>query len=189
MTIAENFIAQPIELNRIEGKREGNTMAEEGEEVLEEIRGEPTEDGLIVEYQVLNEAIWRRGRDTLLMISIFIPTALGLVLFAVQHRSELGRNIFINLPNAGFVPLASLILILISYFWCWTSTMLDNIFFDRIHEIEDLLHIEGHHYVLERIKCNTWFKFRRKMWHFILPLFIIAYLVAAIWLFRETVIG
>jgi hypothetical protein len=122
-------------------------------------------------------------------LSIFIPTALGLVLFAVQHRSELGRNIFINLPNAGFVPLASLILILISYFWCWTSTMLDNIFFDRIHEIEDLLHIEGHHYVLERIKCNTWFKFRRKMWHFILPLFIIAYLVAAIWLFRETVIG
>jgi hypothetical protein len=122
-------------------------------------------------------------------LSIFIPTALGLVLFSVQHRSELGRNIFINLPNAGFVPLASLILILISYFWCWTSTMLDNIFFDRIHEIEDLLHIEGHHYVLERIKCNTWFKFRRKMWHFILPLFIIAYLVAAIWLFRETVIG
>ena len=150
---------------------------------------EPDTKSLIAEYQVLNEAIWRRGRDNLLVISIVIPATLGLVVFAIQFRGELGENIFFtDLPNAGFVPLASLILILISNFWCLTSTTLDNICFERLREIEDILHIEGHKYILEQIECNTWFKIRRNIWHFILPLFIIAYAFTAFWLFRETVI-
>lgn len=166
----------------VKEKKEANTTAKKEDEE------KPDTKSLIAEYQVLNEAIWRRGRANWLMIYLVIPATLGIVIFAIQFRSNLGVNILTGLPNAGFVPLVSLILILISYFECWTSTILEKICFARLSEIEDILHIKGHQYILEQIKRKTWFKVRRKEWHIIFPFFIVAYVITAIWLFRETII-
>ena len=143
---------------------------------------------LIAEYNVLNEAIWRRDQVSLLVNSIMISATLGIITFAIRFRSELGRSILTGLPNAGFIPLLCLILIVIPYLLWWTSTKLDTLCFDRIHEIEDILQIKGHHSILEHIKCNTWYKFRRHMWHVVFLLFIVVYLFTSYWLFRETVI-
>ena len=167
----------------VKEKKEANTTAKKEDEE------KPDTKSLIAEYQVLNEAIWRRDQVSLLVNSIMIPATLGIVTFAIRFRSELGRNILFDLPNAGFVPLVSLILILIPYLLWWTSAKLDNICFDRIHEIEGILCIKGHQSVLERIKCNTWYKFRCHMWHFIFLLFLGAYVFTAYWLFRETIIA
>jgi len=168
----------------------GGSLAVERKEEMKtkEEAKKPDNDSLIAEYQVLNKAVQRRGSDTLLVDSIMIPSSLALVTFAIQFRNELGRNNLTGLPNALFIPLLSLILILIPYLlWC-TSTKLDNICFDRMCEIEKDLHIKGHQYIRERTKCRIWFKIRRNMWHVFFLLFIGAYLFTAYWLFTETII-
>lgn len=162
---------------------------EESEEV-DTVRNQENPDppSLIAEYRILNEAIWRRDQVSLLVSSIMISVTLGIVTFAIRFRGELGRSILFDLPNAGFIPLVSVMLILIPYLLWWTSTKLDGICFNRIHEIEDMLHIRGHTHILEQIRCNTWYKFRRHMWHFIFLLFIGIYLFMAYWLFTKTII-
>jgi len=174
----------------VRGRRLTTKEEEQKEELKDKEKDErkPDTQSMIAEYRVLNEAIWRRGRDNILMIALIIPATLGLVTFAIQSRGTLGLNDFTGLSTAGFVPLVSLALIIFSYIWVITSTKLDNICFERIHKIEDILGIEGHRFILERLKCKTWFKVRRNMWHLIFPLFIIAYLFTAYWLFTHTII-
>lgn len=158
-------------------------------EKKEDDEEKPETKSLIAEYGVLNEAIWRRGRDSLVVNSIMIPASLAIVTFGVEFRSQLERNILTDLPNAGFVPIVSLILVVIPYLLWYTSTILDNICLDRIHKIEDRLHIKGNKWILEQTKCNTWIKLRRHMWHVLFWSLIIGYLFAAYWLFRYTILA
>ena len=149
---------------------------------------EPDIKSLIAEYQVLNKVVNRRGSDTLLVDSIMIPSSLIVVLFAIEFKESLGISILFNVPNAGFVPLLSLMLIMIPYILWWTSTKLDKICFDRMCAIEKELHIKGHQYIRERTRCKIWLKVRRNMWHVFFLLFIGTYIFTAWWLFRETIV-
>lgn len=180
--IRDRFITKKTEQKETRKETPVTTSkTDKGEEQAETI-------SLIAEYRVLNEAIWRRDQVNLLVNSIMISATLAIVTFAVRFRNELGKNIFFDLPNAGFIPILSLILICIPYLLWWTSTRLDDICFDRIHKIEDILHIKGQQYIWNRVKCSTLYKFRRHMWHFVFFLFLGVYIFTAIWLFRETVI-
>jgi len=161
---------------------------EQKETKEERSKEEPKTSSQIAEYRVLNEAVWRRGRCSLIVNSIVVSTTLAIVTFAISNRNDLGRNFFLDLPNAGFVPLVSLILIVMAYLLWWTSKKLDNICYIRIHELEDELGIRGNQWVHEQIRDKTWFLFRGYIWHSVFLLFIGAYLFTAYWLFTHTVI-
>jgi uncharacterized membrane protein YqjE len=145
----------------------------------------PKTDSLIAEYEVMNEYVFRRENNTLLANSIMISATLLIVTFAVQNRDKLGMNILLNLPNAGFVPILGAVLILSLYFLWLTSSAIDGICFGRIHQIEDILHIEGTQFVYEKAKTRIWFRARRNFWHPIFLLFIGVYVFTAWWLFRQ----
>lgn len=184
----ENLIGMLYTLSPLSVKMYGEKKIEANIKAKKEDDEKTDTNSLIAEYRVLNEAVWRRGRDSLVVNSIMIPASLAIVTFAIRFRSDLGRNILFSLPNAGFVPLVSLILIFIPYFLWYITTKLDNICFNRIYEIEDILHIKGNKWVLEQINCKTWYKVRRHMWHVFYLLLIGTYLFTAYWLFRETIL-
>ena len=142
-------------------------------------------DSLIAEYKVLNEYVWRRENNFLLSNSIMISATLLAVTFAIENRDKLGMNVLFNIPNAGFVPIIGIVLISALYFLWLTSSALDGICLDRIHEVESILHIEGTHYVWEKAKSRVWFKPRRYLWHPIFLLFLGIYGYTAIWLFGQ----
>lgn len=179
------MVKEGRELPRLEDLRKTCGSYEMGEEDEKK----PETQSSIAEYRVLNEAIWRRGRDSLVVNSIMIPASLAIVTFAIRFRSELGTNILFNVPNAGFVPLIGLILIIIPYFLWLTSTKLDDICFDRIYKIEENLRIKGNRWVRKQVECNTWFKVRRRMWHAIFLVIMGAYIFTSFWLFRETIVS
>lgn len=117
----------------------------------------PSEASLIAEYRVFNRALESRGSDTLLVESIMIPLAIAILTFAVEFEEKLGEvRIFPCLQLAGFIPIMALSLILISYLMHLTTNKLDDIYFDRIHEIEGMLQIQGHNPIRNKIKRKTW---------------------------------
>ena len=146
-------------------------------------------EGLIAEYHVLNEAVWRRGQDNLIVNSIMIPASLAIVTFSIEFRSYLERSMFTGLPNAGFIPLLSLVLIAIPYVLWYTSTVIDKVCFCRIHQIEDALNIKGNKWVRKQLRCNLWIKLRSNLWHIIYWFLIATYLFIAFWLFAHTTIS
>lgn len=167
-------------------KKEESEINEEQKEKKKD-KGEPDTVCLIAEYTVLNDTVNRRYRDMLLVESIMIPSTLTIVVFAVLYRNDFGMN-FLSLPNSGFVPLIGAILLCFLGFLRWTTNKINDISFKRQNEIEQQLHIKGHHYIREQVKCKVWFKPRWRMWYLIFILLIGVYLVTMLWLFRETVI-
>ena len=174
-SIRDKFIAKKTEQN--ENKEEEKTETTN-----------LNAENLRVEYQVLNDTVNRRYSDVLIVESVIIPLSLAIVTFAIIYRTELKTSIFVGLPIAGFIPLLSFILILFLYFSWYTTKKINDISFERMCEIEKLLHLKGHQYVKEQIKGKTWFKVRWFMWHFIFLFLMAMYLFTAYWLFRETVI-
>lgn len=139
------------------------------------------------EYQNLNKKIENRESSALLLDSIMIPSSLLLVSFAISNRLSLGISLIYNLPVAGFVPLLTLSLIIIPYFFHYSSNKLDTVCSDRIHEIEDELEMEGGNlYVLKMVEDSYWYKTRKNMWHIVFWFLIVTYVFISIWLFRET---
>ena len=144
-------------------------------------------DVLIEEYRNLNKTIENRRSSALLLDSIMIPSSLLLVSFAISNRLNLGISLIYNLPVAGFVPLLTLSLIIVPYFFHYSSNKLDAVCFDRIQEIEDELEMEGGNlYVFKMIEDTCWYKCRKNMWHVVYWFLMVAYLFVSIWLFRET---
>jgi len=125
------------------------------------------------------------GRDNLIVNSIMIPASLAIVTFAVQFRSELGRSIIFDSSTAGFIPLLNLILVIIPYVLWRTSTILDDVCLNRIHEIEAILDIRGNRWIREHTRCNIWIKLRRNMWHIVYWFLIGTYVFTAYWLFSH----
>lgn len=148
---------------------------------------EPDERSLIAEYEALNDSVNRRSSEMLISDSFLFPISLAVVTFAIIHRKELGTNIFFGVSNAVFLPVLSSVLVFIFYYFWLTTTRINDMCFDRLHEIEKELCIEGHSYIRERIRCKSWWKVRRNMWHIVFWLFIGAFVVTAIWLFREPI--
>jgi len=146
----------------------------------------PTEASLIAEYKALNDAVNRRSSEMLISDSFLFPISLAVVTFAIIHREELGTNIFFDVSFAVFLPILSSVLVLIFYYFWLTTTRINDICFDRLHEIEKELCIGGHSHIRKRISGKTWWKVRRNMWHIVFWLFIGAYVVTAIWLLGET---
>jgi len=144
-------------------------------------------EALIEEYRALNKAVESRGSNALLLDSIMILSSLLLVSLAVVNRISLGISDIWGLPVAGFIPLLTLSLIIIPYFFHYTSKKLDDVCFDRIQAIEDELEMEGgHFYVIEIIKDTLWYKLRKNMWHIAFWFLIVVYIWISIWLFKET---
>ena len=170
-------------------KKEEESEINEEQKEKKKDKGEPDTACLIAEYQVLNDSVNRRYRDMLLVESIMIPSTFVVVTFAIKYRNELGLNIFISgLPNAGFIPLISLLLLIFLWILRVTTNKINAISFKRQRDIEKELRIKGHQYIREQIECKTWFKIRWLMWHLIFVLLGGAYGFTAWWLFRETVI-
>ena len=144
----------------------------------------PDKESLIAEYQVLNDTVNRRYRDSLLVESIMIPASLGIVTFAIVTRKDLGTSVFIDLPISIFIPLVSFILVFLLYLRRLTTIKITDISFERMREIETILHIKGHRYIRERTRCKTWFKVRWLIYHFIFLLIMGAYLLTAYWLYH-----
>lgn len=145
------------------------------------------EQVLTEEYKMLNKKIENRESSALLLDSIMIPSSLLLVSFAIEYRVSLGVSLIYNLPVAGFVPLLALSLVIVPYFFYYSSKKLDEICLYRVLEIEDELEMEGgNFYVSKMIEDSCWYKWRKNMWHTVFWFLIVAYIFISIWLFRET---
>jgi len=136
-------------------------------------------NSLIAEYQVLNEFLEKRRSNTLLVMSIMLPTSYLIAQFAISQKDR---------DFAGFISILALVWVSVSWLFYYTKSKLDEICWKRIHDIERILHIKGHRYIKEEIKCKTWYKVRCYMWHFLFLLLIVAYFFTTYWLFRETTI-
>ena len=142
-------------------------------------------DALIEEYHVLDKSIEARGSNALLLDSIMIPSSLLLLWYAVANRVNLGLSNFCDLPLEGFMPLLTLSLIIVPWFFHFTSKKLDDVCFDRIEEIESALKIKGHTDVYEKIKDTCWYGLRRNMWNILFSFLGVAYIYISIWLFTR----
>lgn len=172
---------------------EPNKMSKESAEIalvenrIREEKMSARREILIEEYRNLNKTIENRGSSALLLDSIMIPSSLLLVSFAVVNRLSLGISLVYSLPVAGFVPLLTLSLIIVPYFFHYSSNKLDDVCFGRIQEIEDELEMEGGNlYVLKMVEDACWYKWRKNMWHVVFWFLTVAYIFISIWLFRET---
>jgi len=141
----------------------GEKLTTEREEQKEESKGKEEDEekpdipSLIAEYQVLNEFLEKRRSNTLLVINIILPASLLIVSNAFSQKA----NNF-----AFFIPILASIMVFVSWLFYWTKNKLDEVCWERIHEIEDVLHIKGHRHIEEQIKCDMWYKVRCYMWHF-----------------------
>lgn len=138
-------------------------------------------------YHVLNEIQNNREKNTLFVDSIMIPLSLGIVTYAITNRTNFGMSI-IDVPVAGFIPLLTLLLVLFPYALHYTAMKVDSIYFDHIHKIERELKIEdfGHQSIYNQFIRTRWGRLRRRIWHWFFIALIVAYILIAIWLFRET---
>ena len=138
-------------------------------------------------YRVLNETLNSREKNTLFVDSIMIPLSIGIVTYAITNRTSFGMSI-IGVPVAGFIPILTLILVLIPYALHYTAMKVDSIYFDHIHKIERELKIEGygHQSIYNQFGKTRWGRLRRRVWHWFFIALIIAYISVSIWLFKET---
>ena len=56
------------------------------------------------------------------------------------------------------------ILIFLTILQRWTSSKIDDVYFDRIHEIEKILSIKGHKDILDELQHSRRYKLRSKYW-------------------------
>jgi len=156
-----------------EGEREENEMAKNLREL----------------YHVLNETVSNREKNTLFVDSIMIPLSIVIITYAITNRTSFGMSI-IGVPIAGFIPILTLILILIPYALHSTAIKVDTIYFDHIHKIEKELGIEayGHQSIYNQFAETRWGRLRRRVWHWFFIALIIAYISVSIWLFKDSIL-
>lgn len=138
-------------------------------------------------YHVLNETLSNREKNNLFVDSIMIPLSIVIITYAITNRTSFGISI-IGVPIAGFIPILTLILILIPYALHFTASKVDTIYFDHIHDIEVELGIEayGHLSILDQFKETRWGKLRHRVWHWFFIALIIVFICVSIWLFKDT---
>lgn len=138
-------------------------------------------------YHVLNEFVRGREKNALFVDSIMIPLSILILTYAITNRTSFGRSI-IGVPVAGFIPILTLILVLIPYALHYTATKVDTIYFDHIHKIEKELGIEayGHQSIYNQFRKTRWGRLRRRVWHWFFIALIIVYISVSIWLFKDT---
>jgi heme/copper-type cytochrome/quinol oxidase subunit 2 len=143
----------------------------------------PSQQSLIAEYEALDRSVERRSTQMTVAASFIFPITLGIMTFSIIYRKELGMTYYLgsHFPNAFFPLIPNVIVVCIFYLFWFTSAKINDLCFDRIHEIEKELHIKGHGYIKERLESEKWWKSRRHAWHVIFILLIIAYSLTA-WL-------
>ncbi len=97
--------------------------------------------------------------------------------FALKYLRDLGK-----LATTGTIAMA-VILVIIAWIMDYTTTKLDRIFFERVHEIErnPLIEMEGHHKLYEeKIKCNWWYFTRKLTWPVIFLTLLVFYILTFI---------
>jgi hypothetical protein len=116
---------------------------------------------MLEEYRNLNEGIWNRSQTAWQVIAIMIPLAFGALIETIIYRNGLGHVTFANLPVAGFVPIVLLPLIGLPSFNYLVIDHMNREAFGRIHELENILHIEGNHWLFSRIQHDCLYQARR----------------------------
>jgi hypothetical protein len=143
-----------------------NDEEKENEEIRREI--------LIEEYRELNESIRNRGRQFAMVQSILISGSLLAVAFALRFLRDLDS------PIVGCTLIIAILLVVFAWLMDFTTTRLDKIFFDRVHQIENdpLIKMEvGHHKLYEdKIKCSWWYFLRRLTWPAIFLTLLVSYI-------------
>lgn len=87
---------------------------------------EPEEASLIAEYQILNEFLEKRRSNTLLVMSIMLPSSLLIAGFAINQKGNF---------LAVLASILAWIWVLVSWIFYHTKNKLDEICWKRIHDI------------------------------------------------------
>ncbi len=129
---------------------------------------------LIVEYRVLNNAVWERGRASWLVNSVLIPSSILVVLQVIINRNTLGNVV------SGLFSLLPFLLA----FYCWLHHLFSNrvnkICWRRIHQIEEALGIQGNKRIYSEVKTRWWYPVRTSMWSILFFLLITIYLIVSV---------
>lgn len=128
-------------------------------------------ENLKLEYNSLLQDVHQRGSEFITFISLFISASF-LVLITILDPT---KTFTIAGLNAKYIIVPLIIMILtVSWFNMCSVNRLDNLFWDRIKEIECLLGIEyGHHGIWEKIQYAPWYRARRCIWNIIFSLILL----------------
>lgn len=148
-----------------------NTFASEDREILLE------------EYKILCDSIYRRSATMQTIHSILLPSSIIIVTIAVEFQESLNAISFFHINVSGFLPLFSVMLLLVSLFFSFTTSKTNRICWSRVHEIEKILGIKGHRYVYSKIQNTLWWKIKRPLWQALLILAIAICIVSSVYLF------
>ncbi len=148
---------------------------------------EPHKESLLEEYRLLNDALWKRGGEAWLVISIMVPVAFVLLGQTIIYRANLGQTLVANLPVAGFIPLILLAFIIAPWWTLLTTNWINEIAYRRIHDIERALEIDGNRWLHDQISDHLWYKIRVSLWNAVFTLLILVDLFSSLWLFMHPV--
>jgi len=144
------------------------------------------EKNLRQEYDNLRQSIWSRGQTAWLLHSIMISGSLLVVLSSFQY--SMLRTIVpllpLDIPIGSLLIVAAIIAIIFSLYIQYTDLKLNDIMFQRMHEIEAKLGMVGPGKMFEaKIQPKLWHKIRRYSWFGLFAFLIVAYTLALLtWL-------
>ena len=151
-------------------------------------------NALLEEYRQLNEEVRNRGQTFALVQSILITSSILIFTTTLNHSTQIINVVLVNPPPPSLIismlyyikssilsscisVLAAFSLVLIACLMEYTTRKLDDIFFERIHELEEQLSIiGGHHMLREKIKKEWYYKLRRALWPLIFTTLLLYYL-------------
>lgn len=140
-------------------------------------------ENLLEEYKILHDSIYHRSANMQITHSVLLPSSMIILAIAIEFQESVDALLPLDFSISGFLPLFSAILLSLSFFASLTMAKINNICFNRIHEIEEKLGIKGHRYIYSRIQNTWWWKTRRIMWQGILVLAIIICFISSLYLF------
>jgi len=140
------------------------------------------DERLVLEYKTLNEAVSKRGSDTVLVESIMIPASTLVLATMIENIEKLGKSTIIPwLKIPVIMPIISLVIILVPLTIRYTTNRLDEVQQGRIRCIEKQLGIYAHRYTYNKIKCQTWYKIRKRIIYCFYLALIMIYIGAIMW--------
>jgi len=133
------------------------------------------DETLRVTYEQLNEQVRSREASLTTILSILLPASLVLATLSVDPSVQESAKVFPFL-GASALPAAAILVTALALFYWWSGEQVDNVFWIRIHNLEDQLGItDGHKAIRDELKKKKIYRFRRYFFLILLLLVMASY--------------
>lgn len=138
----------------------------------------PSEPALIAEYQSLSLFINSRRTQQMAINGITITGAIGILTLALSQSSSLGAV-------GGWVSLFPIFLILLTWINWRGLVLVDSYSYKRVHEIEKLLKVYGHHGIVGNLDGKLLYEARYWFWDVLYVIILLVSVATSAYLFVQ----